>query len=181
MYLRWQMAMFTMRARRFLKNTRRRITINGNESIGFYKSKVKCYNYHKRGHCAREYRSQRNQDYKNKESTKRTVLVETSTSTDLISCDGLGDYDWSDQAKEGPTNYALMAYSSSNSDSEVSNDSTCSKSCLETVKVYRGVCKEPTVKKFVVETSEAKASADKPKVVRKNNGAPIIEDWGSNR
>ncbi|GJV52549.1 hypothetical protein Tco_1448290 [Tanacetum coccineum] len=38
---------------------------------------------------------------------------------------------------------------------------------------------ELTVKKSVVETSEAKASADKPKVVRKNNGAPIIEDWVS--
>ncbi|GJR51173.1 putative reverse transcriptase domain-containing protein [Tanacetum coccineum] len=36
---------------------------------------------------------------------------------------------------------------------------------------------EPTVKKPVVETSEAKASADKPKAVRKNNGAPIIKDW----
>ncbi|GJS13512.1 hypothetical protein Tco_0407984 [Tanacetum coccineum] len=35
-------------------------------------------------------------------------------------CDGFG-YDWSDQAKEGPTNFALMAYtssSSSNSDTE---------------------------------------------------------------
>ncbi|GJT13759.1 putative ribonuclease H-like domain-containing protein [Tanacetum coccineum] len=42
----------------------------------------------------------------------------------------------SDQAEEGP-NYALMAYSSSNSDSEVSNDSTCSKSCLETVKTLK--------------------------------------------
>ncbi|GJU34599.1 hypothetical protein Tco_1182953 [Tanacetum coccineum] len=38
--------------------------------------------------------------------------------------------------KEGP-NYALMAYSSSSSDSEVSNDSTCSKSCLETVKLLK--------------------------------------------
>ncbi|GKD98262.1 ribonuclease H-like domain-containing protein [Tanacetum coccineum] len=38
---------------------------------------------------------------------------------------------------------------------------------------------DPTVKKHVVETSEVKASADKPKVVRKNNGAPIIEDWVS--
>ncbi|GKD69947.1 hypothetical protein Tco_1324037, partial [Tanacetum coccineum] len=38
------------------------------------------------------------------------------------------------------------------------------------------IVSEPTVKKHVVETSEAKASADKPKVVRKNNGAPIIED-----
>ncbi|GJT41173.1 putative ribonuclease H-like domain-containing protein [Tanacetum coccineum] len=33
------------------------------------------------------------------------------------------------------------------------------------------------VKKPVVETSEAKASADKPKVVRKNFGPPLIEDW----
>nr|GFC39738.1 hypothetical protein [Tanacetum cinerariifolium] len=29
----------------------------------------------------------------------------------------------------------------------------------------------------VVETSKAKASADKPKVVRKNFGSPLIEDW----
>ncbi|GJU18064.1 hypothetical protein Tco_1146030 [Tanacetum coccineum] len=91
--LRWQMAMLTMRARRFLKNTRRRLTINSNENIGFDKSK-------------------------NKESTRRNILVETSTSTALVSCDGLGGYDWSDQAEEGPT-YVLMAYSSSSSDSEV--------------------------------------------------------------
>ncbi|GJX28876.1 hypothetical protein Tco_0236955 [Tanacetum coccineum] len=40
---------------------------------------------------------------------------------------------------------------------------------------------EPTVKKPIVKTSEAKAnSADKPEVVRKNNGAPIIKDWVSN-
>ncbi|GJS25152.1 hypothetical protein Tco_0453784 [Tanacetum coccineum] len=36
---------------------------------------------------------------------------------------------------------------------------------------------EPTVKKHVVETSEAKASAYKPKVVRTNFGPPLIEDW----
>ncbi|GJU67940.1 hypothetical protein Tco_1254199 [Tanacetum coccineum] len=67
MDLRWQMAMLTMRTRRFLKNTRRKVTIN----------------------------------------------------------------------EEGPTNYALMAYSSSSFDSEVSNDSTCSKSCLKIVKVLK--------------------------------------------
>ncbi|GJR53195.1 hypothetical protein Tco_1403716 [Tanacetum coccineum] len=43
----------------------------------------------------------------------------------------------SDQAEERPTNYALMAYSTSSSDFEVSNDSTCSKSCLETVEVLK--------------------------------------------
>ncbi|GJR41944.1 putative ribonuclease H-like domain-containing protein [Tanacetum coccineum] len=42
----------------------------------------------------------------------------------------------SDQAEEGP-NYALMAYSSSCSDSEVSNDSNCLKSCMETVKLLK--------------------------------------------
>ncbi|GKD42764.1 hypothetical protein Tco_1267409 [Tanacetum coccineum] len=38
---------------------------------------------------------------------------------------------------------------------------------------------EPVVIKHVVENSEAKASEAKPKEVRKNNGAPIIEDWVS--
>ncbi|GJW71663.1 ribonuclease H-like domain-containing protein [Tanacetum coccineum] len=136
MDLRLQMAMLTMRARRFLKNTGRKLTINGNETIGFDKSKVECYNCHKRGHFARECGAPRNQDNKNKESSRRSVLVETSTSTALVSCDGLSRYDWSDQAEEGP-NYALMAYSSSSSDSEVSNDSNCSKSCMETVKLHK--------------------------------------------
>ncbi|GJV24806.1 putative ribonuclease H-like domain-containing protein [Tanacetum coccineum] len=71
------------------------------------------------------------------EGSRRSVPIETTTSNALISCDGLGGYDWSDQAKEGPTNYALMAYSSSSSDSEVSNDSICSKSCLETIEVLK--------------------------------------------
>ncbi|GKC13247.1 putative ribonuclease H-like domain-containing protein [Tanacetum coccineum] len=136
MDLRWQMAMLTMRARRFLKNTGRRLTVNSNKNIGFDKSKVECYNCHKKGHFAREYRAPRNQDYKNKESTRRNIHVETSTFIALVSCDGLGGYDWSDQAAEG-SNYALMAYSSSSSNSEVSNDSTCSKSCLETVEVLK--------------------------------------------
>ncbi|GJX42457.1 ribonuclease H-like domain-containing protein [Tanacetum coccineum] len=136
MDLRWQMAMLTIRARRFLKNTGKKLTVNGNETIGFDKSKVECYNCHKRGHFARECRAPRNQDNKNKESSRRSVPVETSTSTALVSCDGLGGYDWSDQAEEGP-NYALMAYSSSSSDSEVSNDSNCSKSCMETIKLLK--------------------------------------------
>ncbi|GKB07347.1 hypothetical protein Tco_0835631 [Tanacetum coccineum] len=43
-------------------------------------------------------RAPRNQDNKNKERSRRSVLVETSTSTALVSCDGFGGYDWSDQA-----------------------------------------------------------------------------------
>ncbi|GJX57899.1 hypothetical protein Tco_0289289 [Tanacetum coccineum] len=115
--LRWQIAMLTIRARRFLKNTGKRLTVNSNENIGFNKAP-------------------RNQDYKNKESTRGTVPIETSTSTALVSCDGLGGHDWSDQAEEGP-NYALMAYSSSSSDLEVSNNSNCSKSCLKTIETLK--------------------------------------------
>ncbi|GKE09604.1 plastid delta12-fatty acid acetylenase, partial [Tanacetum coccineum] len=69
--LRWQMAMLTMRAKRFLKITGRKLTVNGNETFGFDKSKVKCYNCHKRRHFARECRAPRNQDYMNRESSKR--------------------------------------------------------------------------------------------------------------
>ncbi|GKC34491.1 hypothetical protein Tco_1046875 [Tanacetum coccineum] len=109
MDLRWQMAMLTMRVRRFLKNTGRKLTINGNAFVGFDKSKVECYNYRKKGHFAKEFRALRNQDYKNKKSTRRTVPVETSTSTALVSCDGL----------------------------DVSNNSNCSKSCLKTVETLK--------------------------------------------
>ncbi|GJV84082.1 putative ribonuclease H-like domain-containing protein [Tanacetum coccineum] len=84
-----------------------------------------------RWQMAMEFRAPRNQDNKNKESTRWNIPMETCTFTALVLCDGLCRYDWSDQAKEGP-NYELMAYTSSSSDSEVSNNSNCSKSCLKT-------------------------------------------------
>nr|GEW55026.1 reverse transcriptase domain-containing protein [Tanacetum cinerariifolium] len=236
MDLRWQMAMLTIRARRFLKNIGRKFSMMVMRPLA------------------------------------------------LVSCDGLGGYDWSDQAEDGPTNFSLMAYSSSSFNSKVSTDSNCSSSCLENVKILKepneqllkdlriskiqaityktclesiearllvykknkyvyeedikltvenfensskslsklldceivDKCKtglgynpvpppyignfipskpnfsgleefvnehmisETAVKKSVVETSEAKASADKPKVVRKNFGSLLIEDWISN-
>ncbi|GJU90539.1 hypothetical protein Tco_1302962 [Tanacetum coccineum] len=90
--LRWKMTMLTIRARRFLKNTGRKLIVNVNETIGFGKSKVECYNCYKRGHFTRECRALINQDNKNKESSRRSVAVQTSTSTTLVSCDGLGGY-----------------------------------------------------------------------------------------
>ncbi|GKF22148.1 hypothetical protein Tco_0074470, partial [Tanacetum coccineum] len=43
----------------------------------------------------------------------------------------------SDQAEEGPTNFALMAYSSTSSNSEVSIDLNYSSSCLENFKILK--------------------------------------------
>ncbi|GKA58413.1 ribonuclease H-like domain-containing protein [Tanacetum coccineum] len=188
MDLRWQMAMLTMRARRFLKNTKRKLTVNGNETIGFDKYKVECYNCHNMGHFVRECRALRNQDNKNKKSSRRS-------------------------AEEGP-NYALMAFSSSSPNSEVSNDSICSKSCLETVESLKSqndqllkdlkkselmvLVPPPYTGNFmpltpdvsftgldefvnepVVENCKAMSSEEEPKVVRKYDDAPSIEEWVS--
>nr|GEU68235.1 ribonuclease H-like domain-containing protein [Tanacetum cinerariifolium] len=95
----------------------KKLAANGNETIGFDKSNMEFYNYHKRGHFARKCKSPRNQDNKHKESSKRSVPVEITNSISFVSCDGLGGYDWSHQAEEGP-NYALMAFLSLSSDSK---------------------------------------------------------------
>ncbi|GKB08199.1 ribonuclease H-like domain-containing protein [Tanacetum coccineum] len=94
MDLRWRMAMLTIRTRRFLKNTGRKFSVNGTETIGFDKSKVECYNCHKRGHFVRGCRAPRTQENMNRENTRRVVPVETTTSNALVYCDGSG-YDWS--------------------------------------------------------------------------------------
>ncbi|GKE60994.1 hypothetical protein Tco_1511361, partial [Tanacetum coccineum] len=89
--LKWQMAMLTMRARRFLQKTGRNLA-----------PKI--------------------QDNKNRETPRRTVPIKTTTSNALVSqCDGFG-YDWSDQAEDGPTNFALMALTSSGSSSSSGSD-----------------------------------------------------------
>ncbi|GJT77336.1 hypothetical protein Tco_1044061 [Tanacetum coccineum] len=159
--LRWQMVMLTMRARRFLKNTGMKLTVNGNETI-----------------------APRNQDNKNKESLRRSVFVETSTSTALVSCDRLGGYDWSDQAEEGP-NYALMAFSSSSPDSEKGLGYENSNIVPPP---YIGNFMPPTpnlsftgldefVNEPVVEKCKAMSSKEEPK---KNDDTLIIVEWVSN-
>nr|GEV17146.1 copia protein [Tanacetum cinerariifolium] len=91
MDLKWQMAMLTMRVRRFLQRTGRNLGANGTTSIGFDMCKVECYNCHRRGHFARKCRLPR--DTKNKDTQRRNVPVETSTSNALVSqCDGVDDH-----------------------------------------------------------------------------------------
>nr|GEV47036.1 hypothetical protein [Tanacetum cinerariifolium] len=101
--LKWQMAMLTMRARRFLKITRRNL---------------------------------------------------------------VGSYDWSFQANDEPTNYALMAYASSELHSYESDNSvpTSPKNDSESV-----------ANVFNVDSSKNKPSKDMSKTHRPD--APIVEDW----
>nr|GEW51230.1 putative ribonuclease H-like domain-containing protein [Tanacetum cinerariifolium] len=187
MDLKWYMAMLTMRARRFLQMTGRNLGSNGNTSIGFDMLKVDCYNYHMRGHFARECRSPKD--------TRRNVPVETQRRNV--------------PAEEEPTNYAIMAFcslSSSSSDNEMfSSESDVSmpaslvydryqsgKGYHVVPPLYTGTFMPPkpdlvfhdapnvneTVHTaFNVELSPTKPDKDLPHSHRPS--VPIIEDWDS--
>nr|GEX56841.1 ribonuclease H-like domain-containing protein [Tanacetum cinerariifolium] len=130
------------------------------------------------------------QDTKHKESTRRIVPMETPASIALVSCDGLGGYDWSDQSEEGP-NYALMACTSTSSDSKIVDN--CKKGLG--YESYNAV-PPPYIRKFMPPKLDLSYTgldefADKPvaentksyeeetKAVRKNSDAPIIKEWVS--
>ncbi|GJU20790.1 ribonuclease H-like domain-containing protein [Tanacetum coccineum] len=213
MDLRWQMAMLTMRARRFLKNTGRKFSMNGTETIGFDKSKVECYNCHKRGHFARECRAPRNQENRNRENTRRVVPVETTTSNALVSCNGSGLEFLEARLLVYKKNESVYEEDIKVLKHEIHLREVAITEIVDKCKIglgynvvpppYTGnfmppkldlsfsgleefvnkpivsdpTVSEPIIKKHTVETSEAKASVDKPKAVRKNNGAPLDEDW----
>nr|GEU30598.1 reverse transcriptase domain-containing protein [Tanacetum cinerariifolium] len=187
MDLRWQIAMLTIRARRFLKRTGKKLTVNGNETIGFDKSSVECYNCHKMGYFAREYRAPRNQDSKHKESSRRSVPVEATNSIAMVSCDGLGGYEWSDQAEEGP-NYALMAFTTSNSDSNLRRKLEIAQKEKDEIQLTVDKLKNASkglnklieyefANKTIAENT--KSNKEETKVVRKNDDALVIEEWVS--
>nr|GEU36685.1 hypothetical protein [Tanacetum cinerariifolium] len=60
MDLKWQVAMLSMRVKRFYKKTGRKLDFNGKGPVGFNKTKFECFNCHRRGHFARDYRTARN-------------------------------------------------------------------------------------------------------------------------
>ncbi|GKA22332.1 ribonuclease H-like domain-containing protein [Tanacetum coccineum] len=135
MDLKWQVAMISMRMKKFYKKTGRKLQFDAKEPVGFDKTKVECYSCHKTGHFARECRSKGNQDSrrrdawntgnKDKENGRRSGKQEDSKA--LVTLDGEG-VDWTSHSEDEQENYALMAYSSSGSDTEVTS---CSKECKE--------------------------------------------------
>ncbi|GJT24829.1 ribonuclease H-like domain-containing protein [Tanacetum coccineum] len=129
MDLKWQVAMISMRMKKFYKKTGRKLQFDAKEPVGFDKTKVECYNCHKTGHFTRECRTKGNQDSKRRDAWnsgnkdgRRSGKQEDSKA--LVTIDGEG-VDWTSHSEE-EEDYALMACNSS--DTEVTS---CSKECKE--------------------------------------------------
>ncbi|GJW96345.1 ribonuclease H-like domain-containing protein [Tanacetum coccineum] len=130
MDLKWQVAMISMRMKKFYKKTGRKLQFDAKEPVGFDKTKVECYNCHKTGHFARECRIKGTQDNRRRDAWNsgnkdgsRTGQKEDSKA--LVTIDGEG-VDWTNHSED--EDYALMACNSSDSDTEVIS---CSNKCKE--------------------------------------------------
>nr|GEX42881.1 hypothetical protein [Tanacetum cinerariifolium] len=117
--------MISIRIKKFHKRTGRKLQFDTKDPVGFNKTKVECFNYHKMEHFARDCRAKGNQDSrrrdagyngnKTKDNDRRPAYQDDSKA--LVTIDG-NDIDWSGHIEEDAQNYAMMAYSSSNSGSD---------------------------------------------------------------
>nr|GEU40055.1 putative ribonuclease H-like domain-containing protein [Tanacetum cinerariifolium] len=122
--LKWQVAMISIRIKKFYKRTGRKLHFDTKDPVGFDKTKVECFNCHKIRHFARDCRAKGNQDNrrieagynrnKTRDNGRRHAYQDDSKA--LVTIDG-EDIDWSRHVEEDAQNYAMMAYSSSNSGS----------------------------------------------------------------
>nr|GEV93888.1 ribonuclease H-like domain-containing protein [Tanacetum cinerariifolium] len=137
MDLKWQVAMISMRIKKFHKRIGRKLQSDTKDRVGFDKTKVECFNYQKIRHFSRDYRAKGNQNSrrrdtgyngnKTKDNGRRPAYQDDSKA--LVTIDG-EDIDWSGHVEKDAQNYAILAYSSRNSGSDI-EVKFCSKACEE--------------------------------------------------
>ncbi|GJW26197.1 putative ribonuclease H-like domain-containing protein [Tanacetum coccineum] len=179
MDLKWQVAMLSMRVKQFYKKNGRKLIVNGKEHVGFDKTKVECFNCHRRGHFARECRAPR----KSREQEWRC------RDNALIIQDGMG-YDWSYIAQDEPTKFALMAYTANSSGSNTEAQLIVQQknevvyeekiAVLDNLKPIISNKTSASVSQVEASTSQtSNTSVEMPRVESVRPSGVIIEDWVS--
>nr|GEV69265.1 ribonuclease H-like domain-containing protein [Tanacetum cinerariifolium] len=118
-------AMIFMRTKKFHKRTGKKLQFDTKDPVGFDKTKVECFNYHKIGHFARDYRAKGNQNSrrrdggyngnKARDNGRRPAYQDNSKALVTMNRKNI---DWSGYVEEDTQNYTMMAYSFSNSGSD---------------------------------------------------------------
>nr|GEX37886.1 hypothetical protein [Tanacetum cinerariifolium] len=179
MDLKWQVEMLTMRVKRFIKKTGWKLDLNGKDTIGFDRTKVECYNCHRRGHFARECRAPMNQGNRNRDAPTRNTPVDTSTINALVVQDGI-------DSQISALDKTSLGYDGHVNKSEVLNNVVDNCEVMGMIikldnSVFKPKISENITRVPKTETNASKTSKDslkKLKTIRPS--ALIIEDWESN-
>nr|GEY06979.1 hypothetical protein [Tanacetum cinerariifolium] len=113
--LKWQLALLSIRARRYFQRTGKKITINESDTAGYDKTKVLigATTLMMKLQPTRLLWISQTQRPRNQDSSRKNVNVEDTSSKAMVAIDGAG-FDWSyDIDDEAPTNKALMDFSDS--------------------------------------------------------------------
>nr|GEV65121.1 hypothetical protein [Tanacetum cinerariifolium] len=169
MDLKCQVAMITMRVKRFMKKTGRNINFNGKELVGFDKTRVDCYNRHRRGYFVRECRALRNQGNRSGDNERRIVPVETPASS-LVTQQIHQISRLSSQLSENEMpKCEIFKAASDSSVSEINEDTNQAKDSKTRACVNENES---------IASKSSEEIREEPKTVR--SSASIIEDWESN-